>query len=252
MARETFIFWFSGTGNSLYAAKRLAEKIGGARLIKITNEAPDVTVGADAAVGFVFPSYYGNVPRAVRAFVEKINISAGAYIFAVVTMGGVGQGSVGAIAKLFAAKSLSLCYGVGLPMPANYVIMYDPADPEKSAKKKLKADERINEIAADISAGKKLIKKLPITADSLYKNVETLDAGFAASEACTGCGLCESVCPVKNIKMESGRPTWFRRCERCVACISWCPAKAINYGKKTKARRRYRNPGVSADEFRNV
>ena len=82
------IYWFSGTGNSLYAAKGLAAEMGGATLVQITNEPPSGVVGgAGAKVGFVFPSYFGNLPRAVRAFIEKLEIKPDTYIFAVVTMG---------------------------------------------------------------------------------------------------------------------------------------------------------------------
>jgi len=49
--------------------------------------------------------------------------------------------------------------------------------------------------------------------------------------------------------LENGKPEWQRHCEHCVACISWCPEKAINYGNKTQDRRRYRNPLVTVEEF---
>lgn len=244
------IYWFSGTGNSLYAAKKLSAEMGNVPLVKITGALPDGDVGgAGTKIGFVFPSYYGNLPRAVHAFVEKLSIKAGTYIFAIVTMGAVGQGSLGAMDRLLKTKGLRLNYGRGIIMPANYVMSYNPADGDKKAKRLDKAAERLRVYAREASAQMQSVKALPVTANNLFNDIEELDAAFTVDGKCSGCGLCEKICPVRNIKLATGRPEWMHHCEHCVACISWCPAKAINYGGKTQNRRRYRNPRITADEL---
>ena len=243
------IFWFSGTGNSLYAAKRLSEALY-MPLSRITSEAYSGAVGGKGEkAGFVFPSYYGNIPRAVSDFVSKLEIKPETYIFAVVTMGAVGQGSIGALNKALKAKGLRLSYGRGIRMPRNYVIMYDPAKPEDSGTKLDKLNNKIDSIIAEIMAGKVTVKSLPVTASNLYRDIDKLDAMFNVSGVCTGCGQCEKICPVGNIRMSNGKPEWLHHCEHCVACISWCPAKAINYGDRTQTRRRYRNPQIKANEL---
>jgi len=245
------IFWFSGTGNSLYAAKRLSERLGNFELFRITEQAPSGVVGGGGSkVGFVFPSYFGNLPRAVRAFVEKLEFNPDTYIFTVVTMGMFGQGSVGALNKALKSKGSSLNYGASVRMPANYVVNYNPADPAKSAKSLAQADERLEKTAAEISSGALLVKTVPFTANNLYRNIEKLDAGFTVSDACTVCNLCEEICPVANVRMKDGKPTWQHRCEHCMACISLCPAKAIDYKQRTQTRRRYINPYIKAEDFK--
>lgn len=62
---------------------------------------------------------------------------------------------------------------------------------------------------------------------------------FYATDACTGCGLCTKVCPLKNITLENGRPSWHGNCTQCQACISICPHTAIEYGKITLGKRRH-------------
>ena len=244
------IFWFSGTGNSLYAAKRLSEELGSTTLTQIKDEAPAVAVGGvRKKVGFVFPSYYCNLPRAVRAFVEKLEIMPDTYIYAIVTMGGPGQGSVSAMNKLLKEKGMRLNYSRGIHMPANNVLRYNPADPVKSDKALEKANELLRTFAADIKARTELIKSHPFILRNHYKNIESLDAGFTAGKDCTGCGRCEKICPVRNIQIENGKPQWLHHCEHCVACISWCPAMAIENGNNTQNRRRYRNPRVTADDL---
>ena len=250
MEKTSCIYWFSGTGNSLHAAKTLSAKMNGIPLVQITDAVPKGAVGGTGAkVGFVFPSYYGNLPRVVKAFVEKLEIRQDTYIFAVVTMGAVGQGSVGTMNKVLKAKGLRLDYGKGVLMPANYVIKYNPADGNKKMQALDKADGKLRVFAREISARLQVVKTLPVTAGNLFKDIEKLDAAFIASGDCTGCGLCKKICPVQNIKLESSKPEWQHRCEHCVACISWCPAKAINYGTKTQNRRRYRNPQITVDEI---
>ena len=219
-------------------------------LIRITGDAPSGIVGGKGEkIGFVFPSYYGNLPRAVRAFVEKLEIKPDTFIFTVVTMGGLGQGSVASLDTLIKSKGLRLNYGRGIHMPANYIINYNPADPNRSQKSLEKGDSWLHRIAAEIAAEVQLVKKLPITANNLYKDIEELDKHFAATDKCTNCGLCERICPVRNIQLENKKPKWQGHCEHCVACIRWCPSGAIEYGKRTQSRRRYRNPLIRASEF---
>jgi ferredoxin len=244
------IYWFSGTGNSLYAAKRLADELGGAELVQITEAAPEGAVGGEGAkVGFVFPSFYCNLPRAVHVFIEKLQIQPGTYIFGIVTMGGNGVGSVEALSLLLKKKGLRLAYGRGMRMPANYVLMYNPADSARVSGTLATADKKLHDYAGSIKAGRQAVSRFPYIGKKLFKDIETLDKGFVTEDVCTSCGLCEKICPVQNIKMENGRPKWQGHCERCVACISWCPAKAIEYGDKTKGRRRYHNPEIGAEEL---
>ena len=250
MDESSRIFWFSGTGNSLYAAKKLSAGLDGMGLEQITEQEPTAPIGGEGCItGFVFPSYYCNLPRAVHNFVGKLQIQPGTYVFAIVTMGGPGQGSVAAMKKALRGKGLRLNYGRGILMPANNVLLYNPAAPEKGEKMRGDNDECLNVFAADIAARRELIKSHPFILSKHFKNVEKLDGPFASSEGCTGCGLCEKICPVRNIQLDEGKPRWLGRCELCVACISWCPVKAIEYGGKTKSRRRYRHPRVKVDDL---
>ena len=247
---STIIYWFSGTGNSLYAAKQLAAGLGGASLYPITLDDSSGAVGGPGdKVGFVFPSYYSNLPRIVRSFIEKIKIREGTYLFGLVTMGGLGLGSLSALESVLKQKNLRLDYGRGILMPANYIVMYNPADSTKVDGRLEKINGKIKHIASQINAGVKSVTKLPFTADNMYKNIEALDSQFYADDSCTGCAQCEQICPVGNITMDNKKPRWLHRCEHCVACISWCPVQAIQYGEKTKTKRRYRNPKITVNEM---
>jgi MinD superfamily P-loop ATPase len=41
--------------------------------------------------------------------------------------------------------------------------------------------------------------------------------------------MCQSVCPVNNVKICNGRPKWLHKCELCMACINYCPQKTIQW-----------------------
>jgi formate hydrogenlyase subunit 6/NADH:ubiquinone oxidoreductase subunit I len=72
-----------------------------------------------------------------------------------------------------------------------------------------------------------------------------MDRFYSISDDCIKCGICEKVCPVGNIGLDdAGRPYFSHHCEQCMACIQFCPKKAINYKDRTQNRRRYTHPGI--------
>ncbi len=144
-------------------------------------------------------------------------------------------------------------------MPGNNVIIYN-VEPDKLRDKKL--DEcrvRLDEIAEVIRAGE---ESLPGEASALGRFLKTgplrsalvgtfknSDKRFWIDSGCIGCGICTKVCPAGNIKLEGGRPVWLHNCQMCTACINLCPKGAIQSGKDTVKRGRYRNPFVEAADL---
>jgi epoxyqueuosine reductase QueG len=49
--------------------------------------------------------------------------------------------------------------------------------------------------------------------------------------------------------MANNKPQYKHHCEQCVACIQFCPQKAINYKDATQNRRRYTNPEIKYKEL---
>ena len=54
---KKIIYYFSGTGNSLYTAGKIAEAIGGAELISVRCNPKDVSAKDADVIGFVCPVY---------------------------------------------------------------------------------------------------------------------------------------------------------------------------------------------------
>lgn len=74
------------------------------------------------------------------------------------------------------------------------------------------------------------------------------DRSFTLSDECTGCGICERICPVDNIEILSGKPQWQHRCENCFACFQWCPEGAIG-GRTVEYEKRYHFPVLSLKDL---
>ncbi|MDP3105796.1 MAG: hypothetical protein Q8M95_14450 [Candidatus Methanoperedens sp.] len=54
---------------------------------------------------------------------------------------------------------------------------------------------------------------------------------------------------MKNVEIKDGKPAWQNHCEQCLACLQWCPKKAIQYGKKTGGYERYHNPEIQINDM---
>ncbi|MDE6882492.1 MAG: 4Fe-4S binding protein [Lachnospiraceae bacterium] len=46
-------------------------------------------------------------------------------------------------------------------------------------------------------------------------------------QKCIGCGLCETLCPMKNIRSAHGTVIAGNKCTMCYRCINKCPRQAI-------------------------
>ncbi|MCD7775741.1 MAG: EFR1 family ferrodoxin [Clostridiales bacterium] len=248
------IFYFTGTGNSLDAAGRIAEKTGD-KIISMSdclkNGKMSFDIGKNENAGFVFPVYYGGLPTVVSDFIEKatLSFSKQPYVFGVITCGGSACGCGGVFVRKLSSVGIQADYVCEIKMPDNYVLLYNPMDDE-TAKALLERNKaEIAKIADSINSKEKYIheSKLAGRAASAFMQsaygIFRKTAKFYADESCISCGECAKNCPEQAIEIRDGKPKWIKsRCAHCTACISRCPVKAIQYGEKTRKRNRYVNP----------
>lgn len=253
----SIVYYFSATGNSLILARQLADGLPGCELVSMATLPPHEPVGGPGTIiGFVFPVFYVGLPRLVKRFVEQLNIRKGTYCFGFMTFGGTAGDALGMLEDILKEKGISLAYANGANMPGNYIVKYPAFAPDTIRKLITTAMEKADEAAAAIANGttkpvKRTARLLSKIANQGYFHyaVNTWDEKFQSTDACTGCGLCAKVCPVTNINMKDRRPHWQHHCERCLACLQWCPCEAIEYGKKTIGSGRYRNPDADVKDI---
>lgn len=240
------IYCFTSTGNSLYTANMIADKIGG----KVMSMRGDPAACEDDVIGFVFPVYFWGLPRMVERFVSKIQITnKDAYVFAVLTCGGSVFGVLGQLKKVLKAKNIRLRYGEQIISVTNYLPEYKSKDSDTLRQK---IETQIHKIAdAIIGREKNRIPTLSFPSRLIYKAYpgENSDRHFSVTSACTGCATCQKVCPAENLVMNAGNPEFLHKCEHCLACLHNCPAHAIDWKDKTQGKERYRNARVSLDEL---
>lgn len=132
-------------------------------------------------------------------------------------------------------------------MPENYLAMFDtPKDGEAQNIIK-QADPVIKKAASYIhqhlpfpNMSLQLKDKFQSSiVNTVFYPLFVKAAAFYSTDECIGCGLCEKLCPLKNIQIKDYRPVWGKECTHCMACIAKCPKKAIEYGKKSKGKNRY-------------
>ncbi len=122
------IFYFSGTGNSEYAARKIAgiledEAVSIAECTRSGRFA--FTLADGERLGFVFPVYFYGVPTIVLEFIGRLGLQGHAnhYTFAVCTSGGDPAGALPMLRRALARKGtgLGLDAVFELTMPDNYI-----------------------------------------------------------------------------------------------------------------------------------
>lgn len=241
------IFYFTGTGNSLAAAKKLIKD--GEALVNmaeaINKNEYEYKVANGESVGFVFPVYFYSLPKIVINFINELKLENADYIYSVITCGGGISQAGSVLKKALAKKNLKLSYVTELLMPDNYILLYKN-EVTGVDERLAEADKRLASIAKDIIDKKtNKIGNVTIMSDItaiMYEKARTTSK-FYAEDSCTGCGLCARNCPEKAIVIENGKPVWKKdKCSQCLACINRCPVKAIQYGSRTKTQGRYVHP----------
>lgn len=255
---KTTIYYFSGTGNSLYVAKSLKKSILNCDIKSIPKEINNPSlIKKSEKIGFVFPLYAFGPPDLVIKFIKKFDFSNANYIFGIITRGANSWGGLDQLDKLLKYKSKSLSAGFYVDMPGNYILKHKVCSENKQKELLKMAETEMWAIANIINSNSNKIEKTNIFFRLFSRFYHLIWLNFLNSkhkkfycdEKCDYCGLCVDICPVNNIKLEKKTLIWGDKCQLCLSCLHFCPKESIQYGSKTKEKVRYHNPKVTADEM---
>ena len=199
------IYYFSGTGNSKWVAEQLA--------IQTSDEAVNMIGCTDVApvdgqtVGIVFPIHAWGVPEPVQEFVIKLAGQPG-FTFSVCTCGDEAGEAMNMLNRLLPLNS---SYSIALP--SNYVMGADVESDDSIRSKTANAREKIKTIAAhviarrsvhDVNKGKMSWVKSNL-ANFGFNRFARSTKPFHATDKCTSCGLCATICPANTISLIDGK-----------------------------------------------
>lgn len=264
------LYYFSGTGNTLYLAKQLS-KTTKATLIPIASKKHQKTITpVTPTTGILFPVYYNDLPVLVKKFAQKLTGIENTTIFAVSTYGGSAGNSLDSLKKIIHERGGNLSHTYGIHMPQNafnkpwenhqkiyqtaYQILKNIPD-DLTTKKQV---NKLSNLLIDIlfkplgtplrKITTKTFEKKLKSKQSLPKLIHNMDQLFSVDENCTHCGICQKVCPVQNISMNNNKITWHHKCENCLACQNYCPSHSI-HGKISQKNYYYHHPEIKAEDI---
>lgn len=243
------IFCFSGTGNSLYIARRIAKEMN-EEIIDLNakiknNDNSKVQTGQNLII--VTPTYAWRIPKIVSNWLLKTEFIGAKRLWFVMDCGG----EIGNASKYNQkiAEKKHLCYmgTAQIIMPENYIAMFKVPTLDAARKTIKKAEPFIDDAIKHIKAGEAFIKPrnnlydrfMSGPVNPIFYRFFVKATPFKVKTTCVSCGKCVNKCPLNNIKLNDGKPIWGKNCTHCMACICYCPVEAIEYGKKSKGKSRY-------------
>lgn len=232
--------YFSGTGNTKFCITRFLDRLGEeCKAYAVEDKAAEFALSEDRDIVLGYPVYYSNLPKIVRDFIERnAELWRGKNVFIIATMGlfsGDGAGTSARLLKNLGAKVLG---GLHIKMPdciGDVGLLKKPHD--KNREIITKATKKIDLAAENFLNGKPPFEGLNIFyhiaglfgqrlwfsgKTKTYTQNPKIDSG-----KCVGCGVCERLCPMKNIKVEDGKAVSRSQCTMCYRCFSECPQKAL-------------------------
>ena len=128
------VLYFSGTGNSRYAARLIARETGD-RVVSINElikngEYPALV--SDMPFVFVCPTYAWRIPRVVERFIRRTRFEGSRAAYFVLTCGGETENAAHYARKTCRVAGLEFMGLATVVMPENYVAMFAVPDKEQA------------------------------------------------------------------------------------------------------------------------
>lgn len=245
--QKVLIHYFSGTGNSLLAAKQLSNELKKYGYDVVFHPVEDGAYNNHDAYSlhiFFFPIYATAVPHIMLKYLRNLPNGRNVQAAVISTNGRIStrfrdgyQGWALHQARLFLKlKNYDVFFSDTLDYPHNITVGIPPRNEKNNQKIIELAADKIAPMAEKIANGQKLHRGffLPNIVWSVPFGIlytlfwrRFIGKMFAADSTCNSCKLCVKQCPVKGIRVCNGQIRWGWNCEGCLRCINSCPKHAI-------------------------
>ncbi|MFW5658314.1 MAG: EFR1 family ferrodoxin [Bacteroidota bacterium] len=275
---EIELYYFSGTGNTLFIANKLKERIPHINLKPIVSLLvyPELTPKSKI-IGFCFPNHAGHLPIPMKLLIKKLRLAGDEYIFAICNSAFsrcFAPNDINKIIKKYGAR-LSSYFNILMPDNHSCSMKGFIAHKEDDFSKYVKQVQIDLDFISDILVKKENYYQIddkpapfPKFIDRVlvpfiyYLNVRhpatVLKGSLYADSKCVGCKTCEKVCLANRISMKNNRPCfdYKKTCFGCYCCVNYCPEESIQLGSKwyngksyTTENRRYSHPFASVTDI---
>ena len=243
------IVYFSGTGNSRYCAEVMAAHLDDELLdsFHFIRDGIAAELISDTPWVFVSPTYAWQIPHVFRDFIRSGNFKGNSDAYFVMTCGSdIGNAEV-TLRALCEEKGLNYRGVLEVIMPENFITLFRAPSPEKANQLMDRAIPLLKKAVDRVRSGKEFPEpKHRVgnglksgTVNKVFYKLFVKAEPYRVTGDCVGCGTCEQLCPLANIRLVDRKPQWGPNCTQCMACINSCPTEAIEYGIRRKGKRRY-------------
>lgn len=264
------ILYFSGAGNTRYAAHYLARKLEAVPaevLVRSIEQIPPDSLPDFDILGLGFPVHGGDAPVPVSAYLRSLPPGQGRGAFVFCTKGAIAAGANRRVLRRLNGQGYVPLAEAGVNMPGIDLLAFLAKDSwllrwmtEKDYSRLKPLDrlaDRIHQVVLALERGQSVenfrLRTASLPSTGLFEKlwmkayrwtVDLLRDKFYADERCNLCGLCVRECPAGNIQIVDGRIQFGDKCYLCLRCLHHCPQEAIQIGKGTVGKARWRGPMI--------
>ncbi len=238
MNKNITMFYFSGTGNTRLVAEAAKEEFisqGYNCILKeLTRGVSAQDLPESEMLGIAFPVFGLMIPGIVKDFLKDLPGNKDGKCFIIANAHSNSGLSIKQAEKLLCKKGYSLAGAVSTHTPSSSIITEDTEPELKAEEMRKTAANKVRQFIGDLINGKSTVENGNV---NIKEKMVSLLFGLVMPGSviksacvngnCTGCGHCVSLCPVGNIRMINGKPSWGKNCEVCMRCINLCPNNAI-------------------------